>query len=133
MKPGRTDAYIDLERCVIVVDSASRKGAEEVVSQVRGALGSFPALPLNAEVAPRSILTGWLAGEPLPEGLQLGAECELKEALDGGAVVRCKNQDLQGDEDAKNLESGKQATRLALIFDDHISLVFGDDLVVRKL
>ena len=133
VKPSRTDALVDLEHGFIAVDSASRKNSEEFVSQIRGALGSFPALPLNAEVAPRNILTGWIAGEPLPDGLALGEECELKDAMEGGAVVKCQNQDLQGDEIAKHLESGKQVTRLALTLDDHLSFVLGEDLVIRKL
>ena len=133
VKPSRTDALLDLEQGFIAVDTSSRKNAETVVSEIRNAMGSFPALPLNAEVAPRSILTGWIAGEPLPEGLALGEECELKDAMDGGAVVKCQNQDLQGDEIAKHLEAGKQVTRLALTLDDHLSFVLGEDLVVRKL
>jgi recombination associated protein RdgC len=52
--------------------------------------------------------------------------------MDGGAVVRCQHQDLQSDEIAKHLESGKQVTRLALTLDDHVSFVLGEDLVVRK-
>ena len=133
VKPSRTDALVDLELGFVAVDSSSRKNSEEFVSQIRGALGSFPALPLNAEVAPRNILTGWIAGEPLPEGLALGEECELKDAMEGGAVVKCQNQDLQGDEIAKHLEAGKQVTRLALTLDDHLSFVLGEDLVIRKL
>ena len=133
VKPSRTDALIDLEHGFVAVDSSSRKNSEEFVSQIRGALGSFPALPLNAEVAPRNILTGWIAGEPLPEGLALGEECELKDAMEGGAVVKCQHQDLQGDEIAKHLEAGKQVTRLALTLDDHLSFVLGEDLVIRKL
>jgi recombination associated protein RdgC len=133
VKPSRTDALLDLEHGFVAVDTSSRKNAETVVSEIRHAMGSFPALPLNAEVAPRSILTGWIAGEPLPEGLALGEECELKDAMDGGAVVKCQNQDLQGDEIAKHLEAGKQVTRLALTLDDHLSFVLGEDLVIRKL
>lgn len=133
VKPSRTDAMLDLEHGFVAVDTSSRKNAETVVSEIRHAMGSFPALPLNAEVAPRSILTGWIAGEPLPEGLALGEECELKDAMDGGAVVKCQNQDLQGDEIAKHLEAGKQVTRLALTLDDHLSFVLGEDLVIRKL
>ncbi|MBD9480745.1 recombination-associated protein RdgC [Pseudoxanthomonas sp. PXM02] len=133
VKPSRTDALIDLELGFIAVDASSRKTGENVVSEVRRALGSFPALPLNAEVAPRNVLTGWIAGEPLPEGLSLGEECELKDAMEGGAVVKCQNQELQSDEIAKHLEAGKQVTKLALVLDDHVSFVLGEDLIVRKL
>jgi len=133
VRPSRTDAMLDLEHGYLAVDTSSRKNAEMVASEIRRALGSFPALPLNAEVAPRAVLTSWIAGDPLPEGLALGDECELKDPADGGAVVKCQRQDLLGDEIAKHLESGKQVTRLALQLDDHLSFVAGEDLVVRKL
>ncbi|HEY0504560.1 MAG TPA: recombination-associated protein RdgC [Lysobacter sp.] len=132
IKPSRTDALLDLQHGIVVVDTSSRKSGENVVSEIRRALGSFPALPLNAEVAPRSILTGWLAGEPLPDGFSLGDECELRDPIDQGAVVKCQRMELQGDEINKHLESGKQVTRLALNLDDHVSFVLGEDLVIRK-
>lgn len=132
VKPSRADALIDLGHGVIAVDTSSRKVGENVVSEIRRAKGSFPALPLNAEIAPRSVLTGWVAGEPLPEGLSLGDECELRDPTDEGGVVKVQHMELQGDEVSKNLEAGKQVTRLALTLDDHISFVIGEDLVVRK-
>ncbi|UYB52353.1 recombination-associated protein RdgC [Xanthomonas sp. AM6] len=133
VKTSRTDAMLDLQHGYVAVDTSSRKSGENVMSEIRGALGSFPALPLNAEVAPRSILTGWIAGEPLPEGLSLGEECEMKDPIEGGAVVKCQHQELRCDEIDKHLEAGKQVTKLALILDDHVSFVLGDDLVIRKL
>ncbi len=133
VKSSRTDALLDLEHGFLAVDTSSRKSGEAVASEIRRAMGSFPAIPPNAEVAPRSVLTGWIAGEPLPEGLSLGEECELKDAMDGGAVVKAQNQELLSDEIAKHLEAGKQVTKLALVLDDHVSFVLGEDLVVRKL
>lgn len=133
VRPSRTDAMLDLQRGFIAVDTPSRKAAEIVVSQIRSVLGSFPALPLNAQVNPRSVLTGWVKGEPMPEGLALGEECELRDAFDGGAVIKVANMELQSDEIAKHLEMGMQVARLALNLDDHLAFVFGEDLVVRKL
>lgn len=132
VKPSRTDALIDMGHGVVAVDTSSRKSGENVVSEIRRALGSFPALPLNAEIAPRTVLTGWVAGEEMPEGLSLGDECELRDPIDQGAVVKVQRMELQSDEIAKHLESGKQVTRLALTLDDHVSFVLGEDLVVRK-
>lgn len=133
IKPSRTDALIDRGLGVVAVDSSSRKTAENIVSEIRRALGSFPALPLNAEVAPRSVLTSWVAGESLPEGLTLGEECELRDPIDQGAIVKCQRMELTGNAEIdKHLQSGKQVTRLALNLDDHVSFVLGEDLVVRK-
>ncbi|MBV6747244.1 recombination-associated protein RdgC [Xanthomonas vasicola] len=132
VKPPRTDVLVDLDLGLVVVDTSSRKTGENAVSEIRRALGSFPALPLNAEVAPRSVLTGWVAGEPLPDGVAVGDECELRDPMEGGATVRCQKQELQADEIGKHLEAGKQVTRLAVSFDDHVSCVIGEDLAVRK-
>ena len=73
------------------------------------------------------------AGEPLPEGLSLGEECEMKDPAEGGAVVKCQHQELRCDEIDKHLDAGKQVTKLALVFEDNLSFVLGDDLIVRKL
>lgn len=132
VRPGRVDAMLDLHRGLCIVDTPSRKRAEAVVSEIRHALGSFPALPLNAEVSPRAVLTGWIAGDPLPEGLSLGEEAVLVDPSDAG-VAKLGAQDLGADEVQKHLEAGKQVTRLALVLDDHLSFVLGEDLVVRKL
>jgi recombination associated protein RdgC len=133
VKPSRTDVFLDTQRGVAFVDTSSRKTGESVMSDIRGLLGSFPAMPLNAEVAPRSVLTGWIAGENLPEGLQLGAECELKDPCTGGAVAKLQHQELASDEIWKHLDAGKQVTKLALVLEDNLSFVLGDDLIVRKL
>ncbi len=133
VKSSRHDIFLDMARGVAFVDTSSRKEAENVISDIRGLLGSFPALPLNAEVAPRSVLTGWIAGEPLPSGLALGEECQLEDPMTGGALVRCQHQELRCDEIDKHLDAGKQVTRLQLVLEDNLSLVLSDDLVVRKL
>lgn len=132
VRPIRTDALIDLQHGVIAIDTSSRKVAEAVVSQIREALGSFPALPINAEVAPRAVMTGWIAGDALPEGMSLGDECELRDPVDSGAVVKVQRMELAGEEIDTHLEAGKQVARLALMLDDHAGFVLGEDLVLRK-
>src|SRR5690606_12194632 len=109
------------------------KAAEAVASQLRQALGSFPALPLASEHDPRSTLTSWLTGESLPEGLSLGEECELRERLDSGAVAKLQRHELRGEEVDHHLQAGKQVTRLGLVLDGQLSFLLGDDLIVRKL
>ena len=133
VKPGRADALIDLKRGLLVVDTSSRKVAENVASELRSALGSFPALPLNAEQDPSVVMTGWLAGDAVPMALFLDDECALRDPTDAKANVKCQRQDLRGDEVQKHLESGKRATRLGMVMDDHLSFVLGEDMVIRKL
>jgi len=132
VKAGRADALIFPSLGLIAVATSSRKTAEHVVSQIRSVLGSFPALPLNAEIAPRSVLTGWIAGEALPNGLSLGYEATLADPVQGGAVAKVKDQELLSDEVEKHLKAGKQCTRLALSNGDRSTFTVGEDLVLRK-
>jgi recombination associated protein RdgC len=57
----------------------------------------------------------------------------MKDPAEGGAVVKCQHQELRCDEIDKHLDAGKQVTKLALVFEDNLSFVLGDDLIVRKL
>lgn len=133
VKPYRLDGYLDLRRGLLVVDTASRKAAEEFASMLRLTLGSFPALPLNAERSPRTMLTGWVDGLPLPEEMSIADEARLQDGADGGGVVTLKGIDLRSDEVAEHLDAGKQCTQLGLYMGDRLGFTFGEDLVVRKL
>jgi recombination associated protein RdgC len=133
VKPSRLDALLDRRQAYIAVDTSSRRAADGMVSEIRNALGSFPALPLNCEIAPRSVLTGWLAGDTMPAGLALGEDCTLEDPIEGGGTVKCYRLELRGEEVAEHLEAGRQCTRLALVLDDHLSFDLDETMVVRKL
>lgn len=133
VRPSRLAGYLDLDGGWLVVDTASRKAAEGFLTVLRDALDGFPALPPDPEESPRALLTAWLTGSKLPEGVELGDECELKDPSDQGAIVRCRRQDLEADEVREHLKSGKLVARIGLVVDGRVSLVLGEDLVLRKL
>lgn len=132
-RPSRCSGYLDLGLGWCVIDTSSRKNAETFVTAIREAMGSFPAVPASTETSPRSLMTAWIDGEPLPPGFVLGDECELRDPVDSGAVLKCKNQELQAEEIREHLKCGKQGFRVALVFEERISFVLGEDLVIRKL
>ena len=130
---SKRNGYLDTEQGWLVIDTASRKSAEEGVTLLRDALGSFPATPMAPEEAPRVLMTDWLAKGVLPPGLVLGDECELRDPVESGAIVRCRRQELETDEVREHLKSGKQVFQLGLVFEDRLAFTLGEDLVVRKL
>ena len=130
---SKLHAYLAVKTGWLVLDTASRKAAEEALSRLREALGSFPAVPMAAEESPRALMTDWVIHGKLPKGLALGDECELRDPAETGAVVRCRRQDLETDEVREHLKSGKQVFQLGLIFEDRIGFSLGEDLTVRKL
>jgi recombination associated protein RdgC len=143
VKPFRITGYIDLQECFLAVDTGSRKAGEGFVSHLRHTLGSFPALPLNAEAPPRAILTEWLTTGELPQGnfgpgsLYLDDSATLQDGRDDGGVVKLDRLELGAEEIRQHIETGMQCTRLGLTLgdtlDDRLSFTFDEDLVVRKL
>jgi recombination associated protein RdgC len=134
VRSSRTAAYVDIANGWLVIDTASRKQADTVLTCWREALGSFPAVPPAPEEGPRVLLTDWLATGNLPAGFALGDECELRDpATAAGAVIRARRQDMDAEEVKEHLRSGKQVFKLGLVYDDRISFVLGEDLVLHKL
>ncbi len=129
----QSHAYIDPRGGWLVVNSASRRTVEELTGLLRKTVGSLPIMPLSVASAPASVMTGWLAQGELAAGFELGDECELRDAGEAGGIVRCKGQDLAGEEIRGHLQAGKQVTRLALSWDDRIAFVLGEDLSIRRL
>ena len=134
VKSSRVAAYVDTDAGWLVVDTASRKVAEVEVTQLREALGSFPAVPLVPEEGPRVTMTSWLATGKLPTGLALGNECELRDlSSTAGARWKGKNADLESEEVGEHLRNGMQVFSLGLIFENRISFVLSEDLVIHKV
>ena len=134
VRASRMAAYVDKQHGWLVLDTSSRKSAEEALTQIRGALGSFPAVPLAPATSPRLLMTEWLSSGLLPAGLRLGDECELRDPVTAtGAIVRCRRQDLDAEEVREHLRNGKQVFLLGLVLDERIGFVLGEDLVIRKL
>ena len=132
VRPSRLNVYLDAKNGWLVLDTASRKAAEAALAALREALGSFPAQPLASAETPRALMTDWLGSGKLPGGLAFGDECELRDPA-GGAVIRCRRQELESTEVRAHLKQGKQVFQLGLQFEDRASLVLGEDLVIRKL
>ena len=126
-------AYIDPRARWIFVDAASAGRAEEFLNLLRECIGSFPVLLPQVNNAPGATMTAWLAHRNLPDDFVLGEECELREPGEDGGVVRCRGVDLLSEEVETHLNAGKQVARLALAWEDRLSLVLAEDLCLRRL
>lgn len=133
-RPSRVAAYVDADAGWVVIDSASRKRGEEVLTALREAFGSFPAVPVaTMDTAPGVVLTQWLAHpENMPEGLALGNECELKDPA-SGATVKCGKQELESREVLEHLKAGKRCVKLGLVLGDRVAFVLKEDLSLGKI
>lgn len=127
-----TALWIDLERQLVYVDSASAKRAEDTLALLRKTLGSLPVVPISFVKQPLEAMTDWLATGETPHWLTLLEEAELK-SFDTDSVIRCKRQDLESEEIAIHLNAGKSVTKLALDWENHFSFVFNEDGTLSRL
>lgn len=127
-------AYIDPKEGWMVVDSSSFKKAEELTSCLRECLGSLPIINPPLKNMPSHFMTQWLSNQqPLPSSFELGEECELREPGDEGGQVKVSRQELISEETDVHLSAGKLVSKLALVWDEALAFVLGDDMVIRKL
>jgi recombination associated protein RdgC len=132
-RSSRTFAFIDTRSSWLFVDAASASRAEELINLLREGIGTFPVVLPQVANAPSATMTGWLAHRNLPDDFALGEECELREPGDEGGVVRCRGVDLLSEEVETHLNAGKQVARLALSWEERVSLVIAEDLCLRRL
>ena len=125
-------AYVDPDAGWIVVDSSTAKKAEELLSTLRNTLGSLRVRPLAVNNAPSLVMTRWLE-RGAAAGFALGDECELKEPVDNGGIMRGKRIDLSGAEVKSHLDAGMQVAKLAVEWQERIGCILGDDLGIRRL
>jgi recombination associated protein RdgC len=133
IRKSATFAAIAPKQGLILVDSASAKRAEDLLSTLREAIGSLPVRPLTVKIAPGATMTDWVKTQQAAADFHVLDECELRDTHEDGGVVRCKRQDLTSDEIQLHMTSGKQVTLLSLAWQDKLSFMLDDKLVVKRL
>lgn len=129
-----TRAYLDLSKQLLIIDAASAKKAEDLCSLLRETLGSLPIRLPVTQTAPAAVMTQWLqTPDTRPQGLALGQDTELREPQPEGAVLRCRQQDLDTEEISTHLSAGKQAIKLAVDYNNRLTCVLQDDLSIKRL
>lgn len=133
VRSQKIDLWWDTQRHLIGINASSRTRAEDLLDLLRETLGSLKATPLSSQTLPIRAMTTWL-GDPgsRPADLQLGDQVELKAKGDDG-VLRARQVDLDSDEIQQLLESGRQASKLAMSLEGRLSFVLHDDLALKSL
>lgn len=130
----QTTALISPSQGWIAVDASSHKRAEELLSHLRGTLGSLPLTLPDVNQSPSAVMSNWLEhNDSIPEGFNIMDECELRDNVMEGGVIRIKGQQLEDEEFVAHLEAGKRVTKLALEWDEQIKIVLHDDLSIKRL
>jgi len=133
IRRSSTFAAIAPKQGLILVNSASPKRAEDLLSTLREVIGTLPVRPLTVKIAPTATMTEWVKTQKAADDFYVLDECELRDTHEDGGIVRCKRQDLTSEEIQLHLSTGKQVTQLSLAWQDKLSFVLDDKMVVKRL
>ena len=132
-KSQHLEALINDREGWVWVNTAGTARAEELLSLLREGLGNLPVVTPDTQKSPVVAMSQWLLNGGLPEGLSLGGDVDLEDPQEEGGVVRVRGMYLESDEIRRHIESGKQAVRLALSWQDQVDFVVDKDLSLRRI
>ncbi len=132
-KQGSTSVWIDPKAKRLVIDAASTAKADEVVTLLVKCLDGFAVTLVNTTTSPAVAMAQWLTTQEAPQGFSVDRECELKAADESKAVVRYSRHPLDIKEVQAHIESGKQPTRVAMTWNNRVSFVLTEGLVIKKV
>ena len=128
-----THAWIDPVHGWLVVDAAALAKAETLLEALSKSVDDLPVKSLHTERSPSAAMTDWLLSGEAPAGFTIDRDLELRASDEGKATVRYVRHDLEGEEIATHIAAGKQATRLAMTWNDRISFVLGEQMEIKRL
>lgn len=128
-----TRAWIDPVAGRIIVDCSSPTRAEDLLTHLREAIGELAVRLPQPQLSPGETMTAWLAADSAPGRFVLGEECELSGKEDSKPVVRYLRHPLQASQLRKHLDNGFRVSRLALVWNNQVSLVANDKLQIKRV
>lgn len=131
-KRRTTRAWLDLDAGWLVVDATSEGRAEELVSALREALGTFPVRPLETEHTPAGAAGQWLINHDAPGRFSLDSDLELQGIHKPHSAVKYSRGEIDGPEILGHLKT-KLVKRLGLSWADKLFFNLTDTLALRKV
>jgi len=130
----RTDAYIDYQRQLLVVDSSSQKRAEDLASLLRETLGSLKCRPLVGDLGYdlASRMRRWIQGDETSP-FQVDDEATFVQPVERGATVKVKGLELAGNHELEELVANDTVEKLRLTLADQISFTLTMDARLNRI
>ena len=132
-KQAATTVWVDREQNLLVIDAGNQGRADEIVTCLVKALPGFGTTEMQTTTSAGIAMSEWLTTPEPPAGFSIDRECELKATDDTKAVVRYSKHPLDIEEVKQHIATGKVPTKLAMTWDDRVSFVLTDTMLVKKV
>ncbi len=134
-----THAYINAKENIIVIDSASRGKAEDLLALLRKTLGTLPVTSVSPEVDPSEIMTDWVSDHDGVSycldslNFKVQYDAELRSLGDEAPIIRVKDMSLDCEQIRAHIDDDMFITKLALEFNESMSFMLHDDLSIKRI
>lgn len=129
--------WIDPAARMLVVGAGSTRGAEVVIQPLVELMAELrhvlPISPLHTAVSPAAAMAEWLTTQEPPQAFAIDRDLELKDPGEERSVVRYARHLLALEEIAQHIREGKLPTQLAMTWQDRVSFVLTDTLVLKRI
>lgn len=122
---------IDLKTRTVFCNVSSPRRAEEMLSTIREALGSFPVRPLRTKNGPKGAMTAWLNQKSAPQDFELGEKIALIEPREDGGSARISN--LSDEPLSALLSDGMDCDSLELNYKDQASFILTQEMYLKSI
>jgi recombination associated protein RdgC len=133
-KRSGTLVWLDVKARLVLVDAASMKKADGVLTRLSELLGGGLKLSaVQTALSPATAMASWLSEKEAPAGFTLDRDCELKQPDSEKATVRYARHTLDIDEVGEHIKQGKLPTQLALTWASRVSFTLTENLALKKI
>lgn len=123
-------AYIDFDANLLAIDSSSSSVIDTLISSLRDALTTMPAIPLSTKQPAAITFAHWIQHQA-PEGFTLRGACKLHDPL-SGAKVTVADHDLSNEAFSNLLTEGHKVESIALAWTGECSFTLNKELRVTQ-
>ncbi len=125
--------WIDPTDGWFVIDNANVAKADVLVEVFLKSASAITLRRVDTVMMPTSAMTGWLSGDSLPQAFSIDADSVFRSRNDKKVSISYNRQPLDEQDIVRHIKDGKEVTKLALTWQDRISFVLDESLLVKRL
>ncbi len=129
----KTYAWIDPTGGWFVIDAPNLAKADELIETLFKSIDNVTLKPLKTSLSPSTAMTDWLSGGDLSSSFTIDQHCELRGKNDEKSTVSYNHHVLDSEEITRHVEAGKEATKVAMTWQNKISFILHENLQLKRI
>lgn len=128
-----THIWIDPVNGWLAMDTSSPTKSDDIIKHLLRSIDTFPIESVRPRAAPQAAMTDWLSANEAPKGFTIDQDADLRAHTEDKATVRYVRHSVDPEDVQRHIAAGKHCTKLALTWDDRISFVLTESLIIKRI